>query len=219
MTSRRTIIGSIATTIVAANSGCVGGTMDSSSGDSENADDEAMTVTVGDYSIPKEREIEVQVSVVRQFTEQHPARLEIEVQNVADEKRHLRFGHTVPFSGFIGEHTDTDATLTLFPEDGQGYMYDDAPRRFEDGCWFPPDIQATESILRGERLESGEKVAKAYDLYVGLQSPPDSSGLEPAPTDADWCIDPGTYEFNTETFGAESTENLDKPWGFSLVIK
>lgn len=206
MPSRRTLLATFTAATGSVVAGCTGdGTL--GAGPTDGQDGDFPRIEIGEYSIPEEWGLDVHLPVARQFTEDHPARIGIIVTNVADEKQELRFGPMGPFDGLAGHHTEEDATLMLFPEDGHGYSHGEIPDEPVDGCWLPPEIHFAEMTLRFATLQPGESVSTAYDIYAGSTAEP-----------ADGCMAPGAYEFETADFSVAGFEGFQR-WSFPVMLK
>ena len=85
-------------------------------------------------------DVAVGVEVLEHFTDEHPARIEIAIENTSEQQYELDGNFIDPFPIFTDDESDDDPTLILIPEETK-YIHprpDDAnlvPEEPIDGCW------------------------------------------------------------------------------------
>lgn len=132
-------------------------------------------------------------SVEQPFTAEHPARVELALENRSDERVTMTVAHGIegPFSAVEGSHLDTDATLLLFadPSSGDHRTPPGTPCRSDesalpdsrtDGCWRPACEYALLHAHASVTLGPDERLAWPYVVLDGFN---------------DTCLSAGTYRF------------------------
>lgn len=155
------------------------------------------------------------VRVIEQSTNQHPARISIQLGYDGESPVMLRGGPELPFSNTGGRHVDGDSNLVMFPIGSAHYArLDDAgpviPSEPVDGCWRIDYGTQRNAINVGEELRHGDVISTDYALL-------DSNDEGP-------CFPQGTYEFSStqdlypETSTDETKQNHPLELRFSLSI-
>lgn len=185
---RRAFLGAVAATAVA---GCTGVTGDDGT-DSTSGDGTTRTTTdrFGNYfgynlddvetADPPADDLSVDVSIVENFTPDHPATLRVAFTNEADEERTFQFGSLVPWDALWGSREEGPGELLLDPNAGV------APDEPGDDCWRATDNVALPAVMRSKTLESGETVSREFSVL--------------ATHDSETCHEQGTYRFEDEGY-------------------
>lgn len=193
--------------------GCVG---TASSGEG-SADTPTVSVESVDEHPPRAR---VEVSVVRQFSRDRPAKVEVAYTSTADSNREVDFQASPPFSEYLSAGQQSPR-LAVIPDDHSHVAPVDVrsgseragstterdpgadrlvPRTPVDGCWRVPTAFAVYGAAHPQTLSSGETVAEEYAV------------LGHAANEA--CLPPGTYRFEQDPYAGRR-----EPWGFALRIE
>ncbi|NIC00539.1 hypothetical protein [Halobacterium sp. R2-5] len=136
-------------------------------------------------------EVTMDARVTREFSVDHPARLEVSFTNTADEERTFVFGSLVPWDGLWGQHQSADATMLLAPDDGV------VPDGTSDDCWQATDGVALPEVMREETVDPGATVRGEFAVL--------------AAHDSDQCHPHGTYRFEKDNY-------LESGWWFELDL-
>ena len=140
------------------------------------------------------------VTLQRQFTPEHPAKIAVLLENSANEPHKFEYPPR-PLSH--GEHETSDAMLKADFTDSE---YDEPD---EDGCWRSPGPIGGEPTVTTVELDPDERITEEYVLV--------------APEEADNCLPRGIYLFESEiiTQPVNSGENdgadtIKLRWGICL---
>lgn len=165
------------------------------------------TISVSGDPVPADRQVNITVEVVEQFSERSPARLRIEFTNEASTEREFLFDTTSPFRTLVGRSGDGSMLHALPIDDLDDNRYSSViPRSPVDGCWkliAPYDIEGF-----GLRWPAGPGATTAV-TYSVLADP-----------EADDCLRPGEYRFEDE-WGELLADNKDRwhLWGFTAELR
>lgn len=178
---RRAFLTAVTATAVA---GCTG-----VSGD-DTPDDRQTTDQSSDYfgyhlddvetADPPVDEVSIDVSIVENFTQDHPATLRVAFTNEADEERTFQFGSLVPWDSIRGQREDAPGVLLLDPNAGV------APDEPSGDCWRATDNVALPAVMRSKTLSAGETVSREFAVL--------------AAHDSETCHEQGTYRFEDQGY-------------------
>lgn len=151
------------------------------------------------------------VELVRQYSREKPARLQVSLTNRSDIPREITFGPSLPFSSLRGEQEDGVAVALLVPDD-QTHVHvehtgnsNSQPAEPVDGCWRIKGV-ARNSIAQYERLDSGESVTEVYSIF--------------ASTENEGCLPAGAYRFEDSWMNRpKSSPEFSIAWGFTLSVE
>lgn len=138
----------------------------------------------------------VDVSVVRGFDADGPARVRIAVENAGGGERTLLFGAIPPFTSLWGEHRTSDARAVLVPID-QTRKAAVIPETPADGTWRATGDLAVNMTAVQVSVAPGERIERTYAVLAGA----DSDRLRP-----------GAYRFEADDYAGEG------PWGFTVTV-
>jgi hypothetical protein len=183
---RRAFLAAVTATAVA---GCTGVTGSETPEDPQTTDQET-TDRFGNYfgynlddvetAEPPADDVSVDVSIVENFTQDHPATLRLAFTNDADEERTFEFGSLVPWDTIRGQREDGPGVLLLDPNAGV------APDEPSDNCWRATDNVALPAVMRSKTLGAGETVSREFAVL--------------AAHDSETCHEQGTYRFDDENY-------------------
>jgi len=140
--------------------------------------------------------IEIDVSVTRQFTDEHPGELRITFANVGSEPREFTFLQIPPFPPYGGLHRRSDALIGLHPQDRRYNAPDWTSSG--NGCWRPTRPSGGVDVAVPRTLDPDERIVQRYTLLAGFEE--------------EFCLPAGDYRFEKNDYaGGETT------WGFTLT--
>lgn len=156
-------------------------------------------VSVEDATVTDGRAFSPKITVIRQFSEEAPALVRIELTNDASMNTEISLAHIVPFDSMKGHRPDESASLYLIPESGSvrgDTTTSDPPKNGEslipetpiNGCWRLSD----HPLIR----ESGT----LWNADPGASLRRDHAVLDEPKSET--CLQSGTYRFSvswTET--------------------
>lgn len=221
--NRRKTLQAIGTVIFGTVAGCT--TQLHSSGDQPsstesqdpNTDDSTETTDALSRPITSD-DIEFDVTVLKQFTNDHPAQLEVTFTNDSNTRLRLFGGPILPFTGLNGEYQERDAGLLLMPDENDWITPTDStgdildvplvPSSRMDGCWkVEYEGMLREQSMLVDELLSGEAVRHTYTLL-------------------DWtnesCLPTGNYAFSEKHSlqrGGHSTETDEFEATFEFEVE
>jgi hypothetical protein len=199
---RRAFLAAVGATAVA---GCTGVTGSEEPNDPQTTDPETTDPTTTDDSsdyfsyrlddvetaAPPAEDVSVDVSIVENFTQDHPATLRVAFTNEADEERTFEFGSLVPWDTIRGQRDEGPGILLLDPNAGV------APDEPTDNCWRATDKVALPAVMRSKTLAAGETVSREFAVL--------------AAHDSETCHEQGTYRFEDENY-------LDEGFWFEVTV-
>lgn len=135
------------------------------------------------------------VSVAKQFTSQHPARIEASLTNQADTAITFDGGVSPPFSRYANERRDDNEWLLLVPDMSESRYDVDALSGLDalpstptnDVCWHVSENVYSLLRQRFTTIDAGESVTQPFDVY-------DFQGDK----EDDICLATGDYPFMNE---------------------
>ena len=144
------------------------------------------------------------VTIEEQFTDNHPAKIQITLTNLTDSKITLSTGTTPPFTSYLSGSDSDNSRFVLNPNvseknnqlDWIGEYDDPISRTDEKECWNVTQEVLIEEIGMVTKLESEETVEQTYDIY-GYRN--------------ENCLPDGDYIFNdisTIQLGEKSNDNV-----------
>lgn len=169
-------------------------------------------------------DFEFTVSVINQFTAEHPARIETVLTNTGESPLGLSTGITPPFMSYFSSELEDDSQLVIVPDASESVTgksplrWADVPEDEEaipsspiDGCWF---IEYQGVILlpgwRGE-VDPGESIAQPFDVY--------DYQFE---KEGDDCLTAGQYAFvdrlNLSPGNPDHTVSYETTLRFTLIV-
>lgn len=158
-------------------------------------------IKVENFSEYDDLEVTFTGEVIRQPSDENPARIELRFTNDGPE-RMMAFGPVAPFTG-LG---DEDETLVLIPDTREPLeAWDpDVPDTFvpesrNDGCWRALHTPARRPYFENTILDTGEQRSEQYTLL--------------AQADAEACFPSGTYRFENR-FKIEEVHTMS----FDVVV-
>lgn len=202
--NRRTVLQMIGSSAVIALAGC---TTSKKQNESQN-----QTPVQG----PTRDDFKFDMSVKKQFSENHPARINTTLSNISDSPITISTGPTPPFTTYLSGSESDKHRLILNPnvsEDRNPLDWigenDPIPNTDENLCWNVPQDVTIDEISRVTEIEPEETIRQTYDVYR-YQS--------------EKCLQDVDYEFK-DTFsvemGAQSTVDtfVELELEFTLTIK
>lgn len=222
--NRRKALQAIGTVILGTTPGCTtqlhasGEQPPSTASQDPNTDDSSETTDALSKPITAD-DIAFDVTVLQQFTNDHPAQLEVSFTNDSETRVRLSGGPILPFTGLDGEHQDRDARLLLMPDGNDWITPTDStgdilnvplvPSSRTDGCWAVEyDGMLREQSMLVDELRPGEAVRHTYTLL-------------------DWtsesCLAVGNYTFSEEHSlqrgdSSAETDEFEATFGFEVEL-
>lgn len=144
------------------------------------------------------------VSVSSNPTKEHPAIIQLGLQNQSENILEFEFGFTYPFDSV--RNNEGPATVFLVPLDGAESMLESGiPETLTDGCWkFDGELVLPQSGMNIQ-LDSGESVMRKYALLM--------------PPYSDLCFPSGTYLYTTEfVMSSDSEGQKSVSWELTVQI-
>ena len=166
-------------------------------------------ITVTGSRMPSNWMVSSSIEVVKQFSEQTPARLRIQFKNDASTSREFLFGPDAPFGPLRGASPST-ARLHVLPDDETnptaGAYSKVIPSHPVGGCWQLADRY---DILDRGLIWQADLNATTAMTYVVLDDP-----------DNEECLPSGTYPFEGE-WGERYEDTTDEwfKWQFELILE
>lgn len=157
------------------------------------------------------------VQLMKQFTAEHPARLQATLTNESKSTLTLFMGTTPPFTEYFSD----GGHLILIPELSESlpgkspFAWQDGseeaiPTTPTDGCWRISQRVLIQQVGMYVDIGPGETLARGYDVYAYRSSE---------------CYPPGTYRFaheaeleRGENAGSTEVPSYDVTLGFDLVV-
>ena len=150
-------------------------------------------VSVKGDSVADDRAFSPEITVIRQFSPDVPAFVNIELTNEASMHTEISLAHIVPFDSMKGHQPDKSASLYLIPESGSvqgdrttrdppksgGSLIPETPI---DGCWRVTDRPL---IRESGMLWNADPGASLRREHAVLDEP-----------QSETCLQPGTYQFS-----------------------
>lgn len=154
----------------------------------------------------------IDVTVLEQFSEQTPARIEISYTSTAPNEREVDFGSSPPFSEYWSTGRESPR-LVIIPDDhshisptgtepsdsknpDSTQLVPDSP---VDGCWRAPNF-AVFGVGHTRTLAPQETVSEGYTVLGHV--------------DNENCLPSGTYHFVQEHYFGH-----DQSWGFTIQLE
>ena len=165
-------------------------------------------VAVTGDEMPPEQQVRITVEVVEQFSEQTPARLQIQFRNEAATPRSFLFGPDPPFGSLRG-NSRNGSRLHVLPADAArsstGRFAHVIPSRPVEECWQLADRY--DRIDRGVLWNADPRETTSM-TYVVLDD-----------LDTDDCLSAGVYRFEGR-WGEQDAETTEEwfDWGFTLTL-
>ena len=149
------------------------------------------------------KDVEIDTDVVQQFSDRHPAKIEIEYTNKSDKRRELSFGTSPPFSAIVTKNEEGNA-LAVIPDDHNGIYVNSPesvlPKRKSDNCWkLPSGGLVTTVAATIVTVEKHGSVSEEYSILDGNN---------------DTCLPSGLYRFEEDHYF-----DRDEPWGIGLKLE
>ena len=166
-------------------------------------------VTVTGDEIPPEQKVRITVETIEQFSDQTPARLQIQFRNEAEAPRTFLFGSDPPFGPLRGDSRN-GGRLHVLPADAAssstGRFAHVIPSYPVDECWQLADRY--DFIDRGV-LWNADSDAASSMTYVVLDD-----------LNTDDCLATGVYQFEGR-WGEQYEDTTHEwfNWAFTLTLK
>jgi hypothetical protein len=186
---RRAFLGAVAATAFAGCTGVTGDDQPATELGSQTTDQETTDRfgSVFGYQLddvetanPPAEDVSVDVSIVENFTHDHPATLRVAFTNEADRERTFQFGSLVPWDALWGSREEAAGELLLDPNAGV------APDEPSDDCWRATDNVALPAVMHSKTIGAGETVSREFAV-LGAH-------------DSETCHEQGTYRFEDEKY-------------------
>ena len=171
----------------------------------------AIALSLGGCLSPKrattETPVGFQVSVLRSFSRESPARLTIRLSNRRRRPISVWVGPTSPFWELLSASGPRGSALILIPD--EYHARDEiVPSTPQGACWKARDRIVRTPTLREETLRVGETVAQAYTI------------LAPMEQEIEACFEPGEYQFEQSlavgTAPDEPSSGIELAFGIEL---
>lgn len=170
---RRTILTMMGSSVVLTLAGCAS---NPDTGDSNESPTQAQeSITTDDLTFD--------VTVEEEFTDTHPARIQVTLTNTLEMPVTLSTGTTPPFTSYLSDNQSDENQLVLVPDvpedesplDWIGEQ-DSIPTSPKNGCWnITQDVQVEELGMYAE-LDGGDSSSQQYDVYEYQNESCPSSG-------------------------------------------
>ncbi len=159
---RRTILAMVGSSVVVTLAGCASDPDPGDSNESPNQGQESITTD----------NLTFDVTVEEEFTDTHPARIQVALTNTLETPITLSTGITPPFASYLSDSQSDESQLVLVPdvpEDespidwlGEG---DPIPTSPENGCWNVTQDLQVEELGMSTELDGGDTSSQQYDVY------------------------------------------------------
>ena len=149
------------------------------------------------------KDVEIDTDVVQQFSDRHPAKIEIEYTNKSDKERKLSFGISPPFSAIVTKNEEENA-LAIIPDDHNGIYVNSQehvlPKQKRDDCWkLPSGGLVTTAAATVVTVEKHGSISEEYSILDGNN---------------DTCLPSGLYRFEEDHYF-----DRHEPWGIGLKLE
>lgn len=154
------------------------------------------------------------VDVVRQFSPDHPAALDLTLSNESDRERTFSLGEVAPFSRLGSRSNPEGGSLTLIPDGRSSEQATETASRYsgaipdtpdQSGCWRVSDVMVVGAVARAYALAPDETLCGSYAVLAGRES--------------EACLPSGRYEFkDTVTVGSPGPDASDVSLRFVVTI-
>jgi hypothetical protein len=142
--------------------GCASNPDTGDSSESPNQDQES--ITTDDFTFD--------VTVEEEFTNTHPARIQVTLTNTLEMPVTLSTGVTPPFTSYLSDSQPDENQLVLVPDVPESESpldwigeKDPIPTGPENGCWNITQDVLVEETAMYTKLDGGETSSKQYDVY------------------------------------------------------
>ena len=155
----------------------------------DGSTDTASDLNISTSSSPAPRLV-LRAELLRDVTENHPARIRVELKNTSTWQLNIVCGSTPPISKYVGRNSKTDARLVLIPDQRsmlafEGIVSNDGdpfiPERPQRGCWRAKRVPIEPDIATEIRLTPNERLSGTYTVLAH----PTMTG----------CVPSGDYRF------------------------